>query len=238
MLPMMIYGGYFAYRLQYLLFMLPALILMVAAQGLVSSRYKRYRAILNRTSLSGREAAERILAANGIGDVGVVLTSGRLSDHYHPKKRTLYLSNDVYYGTSIAAVGIAAHEAGHAVQDAQGYAPLKIRLALVPACNIGSNLGLPLAILGVIFASDWLIWGGLILFSLAVLFQLITLPVEFDASRRAMAEIRQGALLAPDEADGARKVLSAAAMTYVAALAQSVMTLLYYVMRFGSRNER
>lgn len=238
MIPMMIYGGYFAYRLQYLLFMLPALILMMAAQWLVSSRYKQYGAIPNRTSLSGREAAERILAANGIDQVGVELTSGRLSDHYHPKKKTLYLSRDVFYGTSIAAVGIAAHEAGHAVQDAKGYVPLKIRLIMVPACNIGSNLGLPLVILGVIFASDWLIYGGLILFSLAVLFQLITLPVEFDASRRAMAEIRHGGLLMPDEADGAKKVLTAAAMTYVAALAQSVMTLLYYVMRFGSRNNR
>ena len=137
-------------------------------------------------------------------------------------------------GTSIAAVGIAAHEAGHAVQDAKGYVPLKIRLIMVPACNIGSNLGLPLVILGVVSASDRLIYGGLILFSLAGLFQLITLPVEFDASRRAMAEIRHGGLLMPDEADGAKKVLTAAAMTYVAALAQSVMTLLYYVMRFGS----
>ncbi len=238
MIPMMIYGGYFAYRLQYLLFMLPALILMMVAQWLVSSRYKHYGAIPNRTALSGREAAERILAANGIYHVGVELTSGRLSDHYHPKKKTLYLSNDVFYGTSIAAVGIAAHEAGHAVQDAKGYAPLKIRLVMVPACNIGSSLGLPLVILGVIFASDLLIYGGLILFSLAVVFQLITLPVEFDASRRAMAEIRQGGLLMPDEADGAKKVLTAAAMTYVAALAQSVMTLLFYIMRFGSRNDR
>ena len=236
MIPMMIYGGYFAYRLQYLLFMLPALILMMAAQWLVSSRYKQYGAIPNRTSLSGREAAERILAANGIDQVGVELTSGRLSDHDHPKKKTLYLSRDVFYGTSIAAVGIAAHEAGHAVQDAKGYVPLKIRLIMVPACNIGSNLGLPLVILGVIFASDWLIYGGLILFSLAVLFQLITLPVEFDASRRAMAEIRHGGLLMPDEADGAKKVLTAAALTYVAALASSILQLLRLIILAGGRD--
>ena len=151
MIPLYIYGGYFAYRFQYLIFMLPALILMAAAQWMVSSRYKRYGAIPNRESLSGREAVERILAANGIFDVGVAVTSGRLSDHYHPKKKTVFLSNDVYYGTSIASVGIAAHEAGHAVQDAKGYAPLKIRLFMVPVCNIGSNLGLPLVILGVIF---------------------------------------------------------------------------------------
>lgn len=238
MIPMMFYGGYFAYRMQYLLFMLPAMILVLIAQGMVSSRYKRYGAIQNAQGLSGREVAQRILTANGVYDVGVEVVSGHLSDHYDPRKKMLFLSKEVYHGASIAAVGIAAHEVGHALQHSCGYAPLKLRMALVPVCNFGSGLSIPLLILGIALASDMLFFIGIAAFSLAVLFQLITLPVEFNASRRAMAEIRQSGLLLGDEADGARKMLTAAAMTYVAALAQSLMSLLYYISRFNARRQR
>lgn len=223
---------------QYYIFMLPALLLVMAAQGLVSARYNRYGKIMTRWHVTGQEVARQILQANGITDVTVQRVSGRMTDHYHPAKKAIFLSDGVFDSSSVAAVGIAAHEAGHAVQHAKGYVPVRVRTALVPVCSLASNLGLPLAIIGVIFNAFALVNVGLILFAAATVFQLITLPVEFNASRRALAFIRGSDCFAPEEYTGAKRMLTAAALTYVAALAQSILQLLYFVMRFtGSRRE-
>ena len=233
------YGYYFyGYYFGYLLFMLPAIILVIWAQVLVKSRYKKYSGITTSLRVTGREMAERILKANGINDISVARISGQMTDNFNPKAGTIFLSDGVYDSTSIAAVGIAAHEAGHAVQHATGYFPIKVRTAIVPVCNIGAGFGLPLCILGCIFAFEPLVYIGLILFSLATVFQLVTLPVEFNASRRALAFIESSDLVTRDEYVGAKKMLTAAAMTYVAALAQSMLQLLYYVIRFTGNGRR
>ena len=229
---MWMYGYYF----EYYLFLLPALVLVFIAQGMLSSRYKKYGQMLSRRGITGREAAERILRENGLMDVGIAQVAGRLSDHYHPGKKTVFLSDGVFGSTSVAAIGIAAHEVGHALQHAGHYAPLRLRNVMVPVCNIGSNLGIPLCILGAIFSFAPLVNLGLILFSLATIFQLITLPVEFNASKRALAQIEGLGILDGEELKGAKSVLTAAAMTYVAALAQSLMTLLYFISRFRQRD--
>lgn len=233
------YGyGYFGYYFQYLLFMLPAIILVLWAQWLVKSRYKKYSGITTSLRVTGKEMAERILKANGISNISVARISGQMTDNFNPKAGTIFLSDGVYDSTSIAAVGIAAHEAGHAVQHATGYFPIKVRTAIVPVCNIGAGFGLPLCVLGCIFAFEPLVYIGLILFSLATVFQLVTLPVEFNASRRALAFIKSSDLISLDEYVGAKKMLTAAAMTYVAALAQSMLQLLYYVIRFTGNGRR
>lgn len=233
------YGYYFyGYYFGYLLFMLPAIILVIWAQVLVKSRYRKYSGITTSLRVTGREMAERILKANGINDISVARISGQMTDNFNPKAGTIFLSDGVYDSTSIAAVGIAAHEAGHAVQHATGYFPIKVRTAIVPVCNIGAGFGLPLCILGCIFAFEPLVYIGLILFSLATVFQLVTLPVEFNASRRALAFIESSDLVTRDEYVGAKKMLTAAAMTYVAALAQSMLQLLYYVIRFTGNGRR
>lgn len=229
---------YYGYYFGYLLFMLPAIILVIWAQVLVKSRYKKYSGITTSLRVTGREMAERILKANGINDISVARISGQMTDNFNPKAGTIFLSDGVYDSTSIAAVGIAAHEAGHAVQHATGYFPIKVRTAIVPVCNIGAGFGLPLCILGCIFAFEPLVYIGLILFSLATVFQLVTLPVEFNASRRALAFIESSDLVTRDEYVGAKKMLTAAAMTYVAALAQSMLQLLYYVIRFTGNGRR
>ena len=182
--------------------------------------------------------AERILKANGISNISVARISGQMTDNFNPKAGTIFLSDGVYDSTSIAAVGIAAHEAGHAVQHATGYFPIKVRTAIVPVCNIGAGFGLPLCVLGCIFAFEPLVYIGLILFSLATVFQLVTLPVEFNASRRALAFIESSDLISRDEYVGAKKMLTAAAMTYVAALAQSMLQLLFYIIRFTGNGRR
>ncbi len=229
---------YYGYYFGYLLFMLPAIILVIWAQVLVKSRYRKYSGITTSLRVTGREMAERILKANGINDISVARISGQMTDNFNPKAGTIFLSDGVYDSTSIAAVGIAAHEAGHAVQHATGYFPIKVRTAIVPVCNIGAGFGLPLCILGCIFAFEPLVYIGLILFSLATVFQLVTLPVEFNASRRALAFIESSDLVTRDEYVGAKKMLTAAAMTYVAALAQSMLQLLYYVIRFTGNGRR
>lgn len=229
---------YYGYYFGYLLFMLPAIILVIWAQALVKSRYKKFSGIATSLRVTGRETAERILKANGINDISVARISGQMTDNFNPKAGTIFLSDGVYDSTSIAAVGIAAHEAGHAVQHATGYFPIKVRTAIVPVCNIGAGFGLPLCILGCIFAFEPLVYIGLILFSLATVFQLVTLPVEFNASRRALAFIESSDLVTQDEYVGAKKMLTAAAMTYVAALAQSMLQLLYYVVRFTGNGRR
>lgn len=222
----------------YYMYMLPAILLVLFAQLLVSARYNRFGKVNTHQRVTGREVAEEILRQNGIADVQVCRIGGKMNDHYHPTKKVINLSEGVYDSTSVAAVGIAAHEAGHAVQHAKGYFPIKIRTALVPVCNIGSYLSLPLMLMGAVMNAFALVNIGLILFAATTLFQLVTLPVEFNASRRAMAYIKTSNLFSKEEAAGARKVLTAAAFTYVAALAQSVLQLLYFVMRFSGNRRR
>lgn len=226
--------GYYSYYM----YMLPAILLVLFAQLLVSARYNRFGKVPTYGRVTGKEVAEEILRQNGITDIQVCQIAGKMTDHYHPTKKVINLSEGVYGSTSVAAVGIAAHEAGHAVQHAKGYVPIKIRTALVPVCNLGATLSFPLLILGVVMNAFALVNIGLILFATATVFQLVTLPVEFNASRRAMAFIKTSNLFSRDEISGARKVLTAAAFTYVAALAQSVLQLLYYVMRFSGNRRR
>lgn len=187
--------------------------------------------------MTGAEAAKRLLNSQGIYDVQVRSAGGMLTDHYDPRTKTVNLSESVYSSTSVAAIGVAAHECGHVIQDSSGYVPLKLRAAIVPAANIGSRAALPLIILGVFIGGmgSPLVNIGLILFSLAVVFQVITLPVEFNASSRAITLLGQTGILGDQESDDARKVLGAAALTYVAALAATVLQLLRLVILFGGR---
>ncbi len=225
-----------------ILIVLPAMLFAMWAQMKVSSTFDQYSKVPSRMGLTGAEAARKMLNANGLYNVGVMqLQSGRkLGDHYDPRNKTLYLSQEVYNSTSAAAIGVACHEAGHAVQDANAYVPLKLRMAIVPVCNIGSGLAMPLFIVGLLFAGDFgymFMLAGIACFSLATLFQLITLPVEFNASARALAGMQEGGILRGEEIKGARKVLSAAAMTYVAALATSLLSLLRLLIIANSRRD-
>jgi len=227
------------YDYQYLLMMLPVLLISLYAQYKVKSSFNKYSKVRNRRGLTGAMAAEAVLRANGIHDVRIEQVRGSLTDHYDPKSNVIRLSESVYGSPSIAAVGVAAHEAGHAVQYAVGYGPVHIRSAMVGVTNIGSQMGIILLMIGLLLNAASLFFIGIILFSLTAVFQLVTLPVEFNASRRAMNAIDGAALLDDEEAAGAKKVLSAAALTYVAALLTSVMQLLYYISRFnGGRRDR
>ena len=217
----------------YIIMIAPALILSVFAQIKVKSSYSKYSKVPTSRGITGAQAAREILRAEGINDVGIELSRGFLSDHYDPRTRVLRLSETVYAGNSLASVGVAAHEAGHAIQHARGYLPLKLRSALVPISSLGSNLAWPLLIIGFIFMAKSLILAGIIFFSLAVAFQLVTLPVEFNASFRALAALPQAGILSDSEVAGARKVLSAAALTYVAAAASAVLQLVYFLLRAG-----
>jgi uncharacterized protein len=217
----------------YFLIVGPAFILSIVAQIWVKSTFSRFSKVGVAGGLSGAEAAQRIVNRAAIG-VRVEKVGGFLSDHYDPREKVLRLSPDVYEGRSVASIGVAAHEAGHALQHAQGYALLQFRTAMVPTTSIGSQLAFPLLIIGMLFHSMGLVLAGIILFSAVVLFQLVTLPVEIDASRRALALIRSEGIVQTDaEAAGARTVLTAAAMTYVAAAATAILTLLYFLMRAG-----
>ncbi len=217
----------------YIIMILPAFILSLYAQIKVKSAYARYSKIPTMRGITGAEAARIILTSQGIEDVAIEPARGFLTDHYDPSSKVLRLSEGVYRGTSIASVGVAAHESGHAIQHATGYAPLRLRTALVPITMLGSNLAWPLLIIGFIFMSRSLIMAGVVFFSLAVLFQLVTLPVEFDASARALKVLPATGILTDTEVRGARKVLSAAAMTYVAAAAAAILQLLYFMLRAG-----
>jgi len=213
-------------------------VISLAASGRMKSTFAKYQRVRSQRSISGRETAERILSNAGIYDVRVEQISGNLSDHYDPKHKVLRLSDSTYHSTSVAAVGVAAHECGHALQHAKGYAPLGIRSALVPAANFGSMIAWPLIIIGLLFTgetSSLFINLGIILFSVSVLFQLVTLPVEFNASRRALQVLGDSNLLYEDEMSGARKVLNAAALTYVAAAAAAILQLLRIVLLSGKR---
>lgn len=216
---------YYGFDSLYLVLVLPAILISLWAQIKVKSTFSKYSK--NSAPLSGAEAAERVLQANGVYGVKIERVRGNLSDHYDPRTNTIRLSDTVHSVNSIAAVGVAAHEAGHAVQYAKSYAPIKIRAAILPVCNLGSQLALPLVLFGFIFNFAFLVNLGIIFFSLALLFQLITLPVEFNASRRALSAISENHIL-PSDSDqkGARKVLTAAALTYVAAALVSLAQLL------------
>lgn len=224
------------YDYYYLILVVPALLISAIAQWRVNSTYKSMSKIKSARGLSGAEAAMRVLSYYGITNVNIVETSGRLSDHYDPRDNIIRLSPEVFSGRSIASVGIACHEAGHAAQHAQNYTPIKVRNLILPVANIGSSLGFTIAILGYFLGFGILIDVGIILFASVTVFQLVTLPIEFNASSRALAVISETGMLNAEEVPLAKKVLSAAAMTYVAALLVSIMSLLRLILR--TRNRR
>lgn len=225
------------YDYYYLILVVPALILSVIAQISVKGTYKRMSKIRNSGNITGAAAAARVLSYYGINNVRIEPINGELTDHYDPRTNVIRLSSKVFSGSSIAAVGIACHEAGHAAQHAQNYSPIKVRNAILPFANIGSSAGIWLAIIGYFLNFGVLVDIGIILFAAVVLFQLVTLPIEFNASARAMKVIDETGMLSFDEQKGTRKVLTAAAMTYVAALIVSIMSLLRLILRFRSRDD-
>ena len=223
----------------YIVLVMPALILAMAAQGKVSSTFNKYSRVQSHIGITGAEAARRIMEQNGIYDVSIERVSGNLTDHYDPSRKVLRLSDSVYSSSSIAAIGVAAHETGHAIQHARNYAPLSLRSLMVHLANIGSRLSMPLILIGLLFSfassmGNTLITLGIIFFGLSVVFTIITLPVEFNASRRAIACLDESRILYSDEIDGAKKVLSAAAMTYVASTVVALANLLRLIVVFGN----
>lgn len=233
-------GYYYGYYFDptYILVLIGA-VLCLAAQAKVSMTYGKYEKVRSRTGMTGAQAAQRILEMSGIYDVRIERVSGRLTDHYDPTGKVLRLSDATYASGSVAAIGVAAHECGHAVQHHKGYGPLRLRSALVPAANIGSKAGIPMIILGALLGMNQiLIQIGIWVFALAVLFQVVTLPVEFDASKRALAMLDGYGLMDREETAGCRKVLSAAALTYVAAAATAILQLLRLVLLFGGNKRR
>lgn len=233
----------FYYDPTYILVIIGAVLCMLASAG-VNSTYRKYARVRCRSGMTGAEAAARILQMSGIYDVQVQHVSGELTDHYDPRAKVLRLSDSVYGSRSVAAIGVAAHECGHAVQHQKGYLPLKLRSALVPIANIGSRLGLPLVILGLVLGLDFALPGGgyfslaeigVWVFSLAVLFQIVTLPVEFNASGRALKMLGNYGIMNHDEVDDCKRVLGAAALTYVAAAASSILQLLRLILLAGNR---
>ncbi len=226
---------YYGFDFTYLVIVLPMVILSMIAQANVTSTYKKYSKVLSRRGLTAEEAVRKILSANGLHNVGITRCAGNLTDHYDPRTNTIALSDTVYGNTSVAAIGVAAHEAGHAIQHAENYAPVKIRTAIVPITNFGSKLSMPLVILGLILGFTELAYAGILLFGLVVVFQLVTLPTEFDASRRALKTLGNG-YLDEEERQGTKKVLSAAAMTYLAALFVSLASLLRLILIVNGRS--
>ena len=227
----------------YIILVMPFVILSLIASAKVNSSFKKYSEVYSRRGLTAAEAARKVLQDNGVLDVNIERVHGHLTDHFDPKANTIRLSENVYDSTSVASIGVACHEAGHAVQHAVGYLPVKIRTAIVPITNIGSRLSIPLVLLGIILSSfgaqySIIAYIGVALFALCVIFQLVTLPTEFNASRRALRAINDGGILYEDEAVGARKVLTAAAMTYVAALAVTVMQFLRLLLIVAGSQQR
>ena len=236
-------GYYGGYGMGYGLYFDPTMILVLIgavlsfwASSRVNTTFAKYSRVRSMTGMTGAEAAKRLLNSQGMYDVTVRSDRGKLTDHYDPRSKTVNLSEDVYNSTSVAAIGVAAHECGHAMQDNQGYSPLRIRAAFVPVASLGSRLSWPLILIGLIVSMPFLLELGIWMFVLAVLFQLITLPVEFNASRRAVSLLDSQGILRGEEVDGTRKVLGAAALTYVAAAAASILQLLRLVILFGNRN--
>lgn len=229
-----------AYMLYYAtgVIMIPVLLFSFYCQIKVKRAFRRYSSVHAMCGMTGAQAAARLLQLNGITDVQIRQIGGTLTDYYDPKNKEICLSGDVYNATSVAAIGVACHEAGHACQHAQGYAPLKIRNAAIPATRIGSSLSIPLVLLGMVFTWRPLIMVGIVLYALVALFQLLTLPVEFNASRRALQTIESNQFLTEQEYRGAKKVLTAAALTYVAALASALATLLRLLLLAGRSNDR
>ena len=229
-----------AYMLYYAtgVIMIPVLLFSFYCQIKVKRAFRRYSSVHAMCGMTGAQAAARLLQLNGITDVQIRQIGGTLTDYYDPKNKEICLSGDVYNATSVAAIGVACHEAGHACQHAQGYAPLKIRNAAIPGTRIGSSLGIPLVLLGMVFTWRPLIMVGILLYALVALFQLLTLPVEFNASRRALQTIESNQFLTEQEYRGAKKVLTAAALTYVAALASALATLLRLLLLAGRSDDR
>ena len=216
-----------AFNILYFIIVMPAVIFALIAQASVSSTFKKYSRVATKNGMTGYDAARMVLDSHGLGYVRIERVSGNLTDHFDPKTNVIRLSDSVYSTASAAAVGVAAHEAGHAVQYAEEYAPMKIRAAIIPVCNLGSQLSMPLVLLGIIFSFPPIAYAGVVAFAVATLFQLVTLPVEFNASRRAMACLEGSYRFDSEELRASRRVLTAAAMTYVAALATSLANLLY-----------
>lgn len=229
---------YYGFDYYYLVLVLPCVLLAFWAQARVNSTFQKYARVYSRRNLTGAEAAAAVLRAGGVTNVRIERVSGHLTDHFDPRSNVIRLSDSVYGSTSVASIGVAAHEAGHAVQYAVGYVPMKVRAAIIPATNLGSTLSMPLILIGLIFNFGVLITVGIAFFGLSTLFQLVTLPVELDASHRALEAIRAGGLLYDDEYPMAKKTLWAAAMTYVAALAVSLAQLLRLILIFGGRGRR
>lgn len=231
------YGDFLANNI-YAVLLVPVLLLSLWAQAQVSGNFRRYSGVVNRRHLTGAQAAEAVLRAHGVFDVAIRTCRGHLTDHYDPWDNAIYLSQDVYGAATVAAVGVACHEAGHAVQYAVGYAPVRLRSAIIPVTQFGSKFSFILLLIGMLLYSQPLFLIGILLFSLTTFFQLVTLPVEFNASHRALETIEGQGLLDGGELDGARKVLRAAAMTYVAALLMSALQLLRFVLIFMGRDRR
>ncbi len=234
---------YYGFDWTYLVIILPCMILSMWASSNVNNTFKRYSNQYSRKGITGAEAAKRVLMNHGVNNVRIEHISGNLTDHFDPKTNVIRLSDQVYNNTSAAAIGVACHEAGHAVQYAQNYGPIKLRAAIVPVTNLGSKLAMPLILVGILLSflgnlSYTLVYVGIACFSLSVIFQLITLPVEFNASRRALSAISESGILAEDELKGAKKTLTAAAMTYVAATAVAMAQLLRLLILFGGRGRR
>lgn len=230
---------YYGFDFTYFIFMLPCLILSMYCSAKVNSTFKKFSQVSNRRGLTGAQAAYQVLSANGVTGVTIERTGGHLTDHFDPRSNTIRLSDSVYNSTSVAAVGVAAHEAGHAVQHAQGYVPNKVRSAIVPVANLGSKLSWIFIFIGFLLPVEYrfFVTVGIIFFSASVLFTLVTLPVEFDASKRALATIKNYNLLSTEEYGGAKSTLTAAAMTYVAAAATAVAQLLRLILILNRRND-
>ena len=236
---------YYGYGLDmtYIVLVLPCILLSLWASSNVKSTFNKYSKQFSQRRLTGAEAAQRVLMVNGVRGVRIERVSGNLTDHYDPKTNVIRLSDGVYSSTSTAAIGVACHEAGHAVQYAESYAPIKLRAAIIPITNFGSKIAMPLILMGILFSSlgyfsDALVYLGIACFGFSLVFQLVTLPVEFNASRRAIQTIESAGLLTAEEQRGAKKTLKAAALTYVAATAVALAQLLRLIAIFGGRRSR
>ncbi len=227
---------YYYYDYSYILMILPAVLFALWAQLRVKSTFHKYSEVRNARGLTGAETARAILDQNGLYSIRVEPVQGNLTDHYDPRAGVIRLSEAVYHSTSVAAVGVAAHESGHAVQHSVGYGPLKLRNTIIPITQLGSKLSFPLILAGLLFSYNPIILAGIVLFSVVVFFQLVTLPVEYNASSRAMQVLETNNMLYGDELTGARKVLSAAALTYVAATLSAIASLLRLLLIFGRRS--
>lgn len=237
------YYYYYNFDWTYFILVLPCIIFSLIASASVNNTFKKYSSQLSRRNITGAQAAQRVLFSNGITNVQIDRVKGNLTDHYDPRTNKIYLSDSVYDNTSTAAIGVACHEAGHAVQYATGYAPVHLRAAIIPVTNIGSRLAMPLILIGILLStfgtiSTTVIYIGIACFGLSLVFQLVTLPVEFNASRRAISAIESAELLTSEEQIGAKRTLRAAAMTYVAATAVALSQLLRLILLFGNRGRR